>query len=136
MANAVSIFYLVAAREVENFYSWVLLINFQSSPESLAQLHSSIENERKGKVNNTFLQFFVNLKPLSKKIVILSQKCYMCTWKMFLLSSRSRIHEHTIILRVLRLEVSGMDFLNRREGGMGFYQVFLLSPLQCTIAEL
>jgi hypothetical protein len=26
-----------------------------------------------------------------------------------------------------------MDFLNLREGGMVFYQVFLLSPLQCTI---
>jgi hypothetical protein len=24
-----------------------------------------------------------------------------------------------------------MDFLNHREGGMVFYQVFLLSPLQC-----
>jgi hypothetical protein len=29
-----------------------------------------------------------------------------------------------------------MDFLNRREGGMVFYQVFLLSPLQCTVTEL
>ncbi len=29
-----------------------------------------------------------------------------------------------------------MDFLNHREGGMGFYQVFLLSPLQCTVTEL
>ncbi len=26
-----------------------------------------------------------------------------------------------------------MDFLNHREGGMIFYQVFLLSPLQCTV---
>ncbi len=26
-----------------------------------------------------------------------------------------------------------MDFLNHREGGMVFYQVFLLSPLQCTL---
>ncbi len=29
-----------------------------------------------------------------------------------------------------------MDFLNQREEGMGFYQVFLLSPLQCAAAEL
>ncbi len=27
-------------------------------------------------------------------------------------------------------------FLNHREGGIDFYQVFLLSPLQCTVAEL
>ncbi len=67
MANAVSIFYLVAAREVENFYSWVLLINFQSSPESLAQLHSSIENERKGKVNNTFFTIFCKFKTFKQK---------------------------------------------------------------------
>ncbi len=26
-----------------------------------------------------------------------------------------------------------MDFLNQIKGGMVFYQVFLLSPLQCTI---
>ncbi len=26
-----------------------------------------------------------------------------------------------------------MDFLNHREGGMVFYQVFLLYPLQCTV---
>jgi len=29
-----------------------------------------------------------------------------------------------------------MDFLNQQEGGMVFYQVFLLSPLQCTLTEL
>jgi hypothetical protein len=29
-----------------------------------------------------------------------------------------------------------MVFLNYREGGMVFYQVFLLSPLQCTATEL
>jgi hypothetical protein len=29
-----------------------------------------------------------------------------------------------------------MDFLNHREGGLVFYQVFLLSPLQCTITSL
>ncbi len=29
-----------------------------------------------------------------------------------------------------------MDFLNYREGGMVFYQVFLLSPLQCQVTEL
>ncbi len=27
-----------------------------------------------------------------------------------------------------------MDLLNHREGGMVLYQVFLLSPLQCTVA--
>ncbi len=26
-----------------------------------------------------------------------------------------------------------MDFLNHREGGVIFYQIFLLSPLQCTV---
>ncbi len=26
-----------------------------------------------------------------------------------------------------------MDFLKHREGGMVFYQAFLLSPLQCTV---
>jgi hypothetical protein len=26
-----------------------------------------------------------------------------------------------------------MDFLNHREGGVVFYQVYLLSPLQCTV---
>jgi hypothetical protein len=29
-----------------------------------------------------------------------------------------------------------MDFLNDREEGMVFYQVFLLSPLQCAVTEL
>ncbi len=29
-----------------------------------------------------------------------------------------------------------MDFLNHREGVMVFYQVFLLSPLQCTVTKL
>jgi hypothetical protein len=29
-----------------------------------------------------------------------------------------------------------MDFLNHREGGMIFYKVFLLSPLQCTEAKM
>jgi hypothetical protein len=29
-----------------------------------------------------------------------------------------------------------MDFLNHREGDMVFYQVFLISPLQCTETEL
>ncbi len=29
-----------------------------------------------------------------------------------------------------------MDFLNHRERGMVFYQVFLLSPLQFTVTEL
>jgi hypothetical protein len=29
-----------------------------------------------------------------------------------------------------------MDFLNHREGGMVFYQVFLLSPLRSTVTEL
>jgi hypothetical protein len=28
-----------------------------------------------------------------------------------------------------------MDFLNHGEGGMVFYQVFLLSPLQCMVTE-
>jgi hypothetical protein len=28
-----------------------------------------------------------------------------------------------------------MDFLNHREGGVVFYQVFLLSPLQCTVTH-
>ncbi len=37
------------------------------------------------------------------------------------------------ILRFLRLEVFCMDFVNHRKAGyMVFYQVFLLSPLQCT----
>jgi hypothetical protein len=29
-----------------------------------------------------------------------------------------------------------MDLLNHVEGGMVFYLVFLLSPLQCTVNEL
>jgi hypothetical protein len=28
-----------------------------------------------------------------------------------------------------------MDFLNHREGGMVFYRVFFLSPLQCTVTS-
>jgi hypothetical protein len=28
-----------------------------------------------------------------------------------------------------------MDFLNHREGGVVFYQVFLLSPLKCTVTH-
>jgi hypothetical protein len=28
-----------------------------------------------------------------------------------------------------------MDFLNQKEGCMVFYQVFLLSPLQCTVTH-
>ncbi len=52
-------------------------------------------------------------------------------------ANRSRIHEQTISLRFLgiilgglRVEVSVWIFLNHRERGMVFYQVFLLSPLQ------
>jgi hypothetical protein len=26
-----------------------------------------------------------------------------------------------------------MDFLNHKEGGVVFYQIYLLSPLQCTV---
>ncbi len=55
----------------------------------------------------------------------------------------SRIHERTIFVEVSghNLESSQtwgfcMDFLNNREGDMGFYQVFLLSPLQCTVTEV
>jgi hypothetical protein len=29
-----------------------------------------------------------------------------------------------------------MDFLDHREGGMVFYQVSLLSPVQCAVTEL
>ncbi len=29
-----------------------------------------------------------------------------------------------------------MDFLNHMEGGTVFYQILLLSPLQCTVNEL
>jgi hypothetical protein len=29
-----------------------------------------------------------------------------------------------------------MDFLYQREGGMVFYHIFLLSPLQCTVEKL
>ncbi len=29
-----------------------------------------------------------------------------------------------------------MDFLNHREGGMVCYQIFLLSPLLCTVSAL
>ncbi len=56
---------------------------------------------------------------------------------------RSRIHERTIlsrflgiILRVLRLQCLCIQFLGHRERGMVFYQVFLLSPLHCTVTEL
>ncbi len=57
----------------------------------------------------------------------------------------SRIHERTISSRFLlsghNLESSQtwgfcMDFLNQQEGAMVFYQVFLLSSLQCKVAEL
>ncbi len=56
----------------------------------------------------------------------------------------SRIHERTIplrflgiILRVLRVEVSvWISKTIGKGGGMVFYQVFLLSPLQCTVTEL
>jgi hypothetical protein len=51
MANAVSIFYPGARKEVENFDSWVFLMFCHH--KTLAQLHSSNENERKGKVSNT-----------------------------------------------------------------------------------
>jgi hypothetical protein len=61
---------------------------------------------------------------------------FFCDSVLMLFLPRSQIHEGTIslrclgiILRVLRLEVSGMDFLNHEEGGMIFYQVFLLSSL-------
>ncbi len=52
--------------------------------------------------------------------------------------NRSRIHEHTIFLRFLGiiLRISDLRFLYgflNKEGGMVFYQVFLLSPLQCTV---
>ncbi len=29
-----------------------------------------------------------------------------------------------------------MDFLNHREEGMVFHQVFLLAPLQCTVTDM
>ncbi len=29
-----------------------------------------------------------------------------------------------------------MNFLSPRKGGMVFYKVFLLSPLQCTVTEV
>ncbi len=67
----------------------------------------------------------------------------MCEDNTIVPTYKNRIHEHTIslkflgiILRVLRLEVCVMDFINHREGGMVFYQVFLHSPLQCTVSEL
>jgi hypothetical protein len=58
--------------------------------------------------------------------------------------ARGWIHEHKISLRLLGIimrvpDLRGgfcMDFLSYREGVMvGFYQVFLLSPLQCTVTE-
>jgi hypothetical protein len=61
---------------------------------------------------------------------------FFCDSVLMLFLPRSQIHEGTIslrflgiIVRVLRLEVS-VDFLNHEEGGMVFYQVFLLSPFQ------
>jgi hypothetical protein len=56
---------------------------------------------------------------------------------------RRRIHERTIslmclgiILRILRLEVFVWISETIGKGGMVFYQVFLLSPLQSTVTEL
>ncbi len=50
---------------------------------------------------------------------------------------RNRIHELTILLRflgiILRVRRIWMNFLNHREGGVVFYQLFLLSPFQCTV---
>jgi hypothetical protein len=50
---------------------------------------------------------------------------------------RSRIHEHTMSLRCiisnLRFPYGFLEPLGR---GYGFFQVFLLSPLQCTVTEL
>jgi hypothetical protein len=39
---------------------------------------------------------------------------------------------------ILSSQTSGfcLDFLNHTEGDMVSYQVFLLSPLQCTVTEL
>jgi hypothetical protein len=55
----------------------------------------------------------------------------------------NRIHERINLLRFLGINFDTsqtwgfcMDFLNYKEGGMVFCQVFLLSPLQCTVAEL
>ncbi len=48
--------------------------------------------------------------------------------------------EETIRIKEVRKnrhsEAEFMDFLKQREGDMVFYQVFLLSLLQCTEAEL
>ncbi len=92
----------------------------------------------------------VNAKQCEKCTLRLTDKLFVsnsviCSIKIFVRfgsnDARSLIHERTISLRFLRnnLERSQtwsfcMDFLNNREGGS--FQVFLLSPLQCTAIEL
>jgi hypothetical protein len=51
---------------------------------------------------------------------------------------RSQIYEHTNFVEVSghNLQSFCMVFLNHRKGGMVFYQVFLLSPLQGIVSEL
>jgi hypothetical protein len=53
---------------------------------------------------------------------------------------RSRIHERTISLSFLGIILRNLRLLSfcmeHRKGGLVFYQVFLLSPLQCTVTEL
>ncbi len=48
--------------------------------------------------------------------------------------------EETIRIKEVRKnrhsESEFMDFLNQREKGMVFYQVFLLSPFKCNVTEL
>jgi hypothetical protein len=56
---------------------------------------------------------------------------------------RSRIHKMYNFVEVSGHNLESpqtlgfcMDFLNHGEGGIVFYQAFLLSPLQCTVTEL
>jgi hypothetical protein len=73
-----------------------------------------------------------------------SQKQRQSLQSFYAQDCRSRIHGRTISLRFLsghNLESSQtwgfcMDFLNHGQGGIVFYQVFLLSPVQCTVTEL
>ncbi len=92
-------------------------------------------------VTNSFVQnfpFFFNsvLFPsvFSSPNVFSSSSFLLYTVHLPLVSlSLSRIHERTIMLRFLKSSQTWgfcMDFLNNWEGGMIFYQVFLLPPLR------
>ncbi len=108
-------------------------------------------------VNSIYNYFFMRsltLEYKQRKILINFKveptfSLFLIPWKTFgaktshfLPKPRSRFHERKISLSFLGITLGVLRlgflhwFLKHRDGNMIFYQVFLLSPLQCTVTEL